>query len=81
MITVNIHEAKTNLSKLLQDVMRGQEVIIAKSGVPIAILKPIQTVKPKRKPGSMKGQFVIPKNFDDPLDDLFENSELFPKEK
>lgn len=81
MITVNIHEAKTHLSKLLQDVMRGQEVIIAKSGIPIAILKPIAVQKPKRKPGLLKGKITIAHNFDESsLDEsTWYDSKLFPK--
>ena len=84
MITVNIHQAKTNLSKLLKDVvMQGQEVIIAKAGVPIAVIKPIAPKKPKRKPGALKGSIWISDDFDDPLPevDLFYNSPLFPEEK
>lgn len=62
---VNVHEAKTNLSKLLADVEAGKEVIIAKAGVPVA-----KMVKPKMKTerggfGSLKGKIFIPENFDD----------------
>ena len=83
MITVNIHQAKTNLSKLLKDVMEGQEVVIAKAGVPIAKLIPIAPQKPKRKPGALKGKIYIAPDFDDPLpdEDLYYNSPLFPEEK
>ncbi|OGT47249.1 MAG: hypothetical protein A3E82_06595 [Gammaproteobacteria bacterium RIFCSPHIGHO2_12_FULL_38_11] len=85
MIIVNIHEAKTNLSKLLQEVMHGQEVIIAKAGVPIAVIKPIEAKKPKRIFGSMKGEIWVSDNFDDPLSDedldLWYNGDIFPKEK
>ena len=81
MITVNIHEAKTNLSKLLQDVMRGQEVIIARAGVPIAVIKPIKLAKPKRVFGSMKGKISISDDFDDPLPEEWFDGDLFPKEE
>lgn len=69
MITVNIHEAKTNLSKLLNLVIEGQEVVIAKAGKPIAVIKPIEEKKPIRKPGCLKGKLHIPPDFDDPLPD------------
>ena len=85
MITVNIHEAKTNLSKLLQEVMRGQEVIIAKAGIPMAIIKPIKPKKPKRIFGSMKGKISISDNFDELLSnkdlDQWYGSDIFSKGK
>ena len=65
--TVNIHKAKTQLSKLLEMVTEGREVIIAKAGKPIAVLKPFHEIKKKRKPGLLKGQFVVPDDFDAPL--------------
>ncbi len=68
MITVNIHQAKTNLSKLLQAVEAGEEVIIARAGEPIAVIKPIKPKKPKRIPGSMKGEIWISDDFDAPMD-------------
>ncbi|KAA3656805.1 MAG: type II toxin-antitoxin system Phd/YefM family antitoxin [Chloroflexi bacterium] len=67
MTIVNIHEAKTHLSKLLLRVMSGEEIIIAKAGKPIAILSPIQQKKARRTPGNDAGQVVIKSNFDDPL--------------
>ena len=70
--TVNVHEAKTQLSKLLEAVQSGDEIVIAKSGTPIARLVPY--TPPKRKiepPGAMKGQIWIGDGFDEPLDELF----------
>lgn len=70
--TVNIHEAKTQLSKLLEAVQSGEEIVIAKSGTPIARLVPY--TPPKRQiapPGAMKGQIWIGDDFDEPLDELF----------
>jgi prevent-host-death family protein len=70
--TVNIHEAKTQLSKLLEAVQSGDEVVIAKSGTPIARLVPY--TPPKRNiapPGAMKGQIWIADGFDEPVDELF----------
>ncbi len=70
---VNIHEAKTRLSKLLEQVKLGEDVVIAKAGQPIARLVPY--TPPKRKiapPGAMKGEIWIAADFDEPVDSLFE---------
>ncbi len=64
---VSSHEAKTHLSRLLHQVMAGEEIIIAKSGVPVARIVPIEHSKVKRRAGSAKGKFTIPDTFDDPL--------------
>ena len=63
---VNIHDAKTHLSKLLQRAVQGEEIVIAKSGKPIARLVAIEPSTP-RKLGSAAGDFVVPADFDDPL--------------
>ncbi len=72
---MNIHEAKTHLSQLLERVAMGEEVVIAKSGTPVARLVPVQTHSKKRVPGSAKGEFTVPDDFNDPLpkdvEDLF----------
>lgn len=76
MQTVNIHEAKTNFSKLIDAVQHGEEIIIARAGKPAAKLVPISAIKPKRKPGSLKGKVKISKDFNAPLpDDLLEQFE------
>ncbi len=64
---VNIHEAKTNLSRLLSLVRQGEEIIIAKSGKPIARLSKYDMPTQKRLLGRDKGLFEVPDNFDDPL--------------
>lgn len=69
MTTVNIHEAKTHLSRLLEDVSEGKEVVIAKAGKPIAKLVPIESRRPQRKPGRLKGKIWIADDFDAPLPD------------
>ncbi len=66
---VNIHEAKTHLSKLLEDVSKGGEIVIAKSGKPMARLIGISPAKPIRKPGFLKGKIKISDDFDAPLPD------------
>jgi prevent-host-death family protein len=72
---INIHEAKTHLSKLLERVAMGEEVIIAKAGRPVAKLVPIPSERPRFKLGSAMGEFVVPDDFNDPLpkeiEDLF----------
>lgn len=70
---VNIHEAKTQLSRLLADVERGESIVIARAGHPIATLTAYQP--PARRvaaPGSMAGQITLSDGFDAPLDDLFD---------
>ena len=70
---VNIHDAKTQLSKLLEQVQSGVDVVIAKSGTPIVRLVPY--TPPKRTiapPGAMEGQIWIADDFDAPTDEMFD---------
>ncbi len=67
MQTINIHEAKTHFSKLVEAVMQGREIVIAKAGVPVAKLVPVKNMKPKRNFGLLKGKMKIAKDFDEPL--------------
>lgn len=70
---INIHEAKTQLSKLIEVVEAGEEIVIARAGKPVAKLVPFKPVRPVRKPGLMKGKFEVPDSFFDPLpDDILE---------
>ncbi|UMR30237.1 type II toxin-antitoxin system Phd/YefM family antitoxin [Massilia sp. MB5] len=66
---VNIHEAKTHFSKLIDAVSQGEEIIIAKAGKPAARLLPIAVVKMRRAPGSQAGKLEIAEDFDGPLPD------------
>jgi prevent-host-death family protein len=68
METVNIHEAKTQLSRLLSRVERGEEIIIANRGVPIAKLVPLNP-RPSRLSslGRDRGRFTVPDDFNEPL--------------
>ena len=66
-LKVNIHEAKTQFSKLLKRVGNGEEIIISKAGKPIARLLPIDERPVKRIPGSAKGEVFIAGDFDAPL--------------
>ena len=70
MSTINIHEAKTRLSKLLARVEeRGEEITIARYGKPIARLVPLDVAPGPRRPGSAAGEFVVPDDFFEPLPD------------
>jgi prevent-host-death family protein len=64
MTKVNIHEAKTQFSRLVDLAAGGEEVIIAKAGKAIARLVPYQPKGVVRRPGSMRGKIRIKKNFD-----------------
>ena len=64
---VNIHEAKTQFSKLIEAVANGHEIIIARAGKPAARLVPIETENTERRPGALKGQMRIADDFDAPL--------------
>ncbi len=65
-IVVNVHEAKTQLSKLLVRISMGEEIIIARAGKPVARLAPLNA-HPARHPGSAQGQIWIAPDFDAPL--------------
>lgn len=66
MVTVNVHEAKTNLSQLLKQVEAGEEVIIARNGKPVARLVPARK-QGRPQPDVFKGQVLITDSFFDPL--------------
>lgn len=68
-MTVNIHEAKTHFSRLLQEIKAGQKVIISRLGEPVAELIPVKKHH-TRTPGSMRGRIVISDDFDPPLDNF-----------
>lgn len=70
---VNVHQAKTHLSQLLQDVEQGEEVVIARSGVPVARLVPWKApTRTVSAPGALRGRIKTDDAFDAPLDGLFE---------
>ena len=66
--TVNMHEAKTHFSKLVQKVEQGEEVIIARAGNPTVKLVMIEPEKPKSRIGFLKGQIHVPDDFDTMFD-------------
>ncbi len=63
----NLYEAKTQLSRLVEEAANGAEIVIAKAGTPMARLVPIEAVA--RQPGRLKGQVWIAEDFDEPLPD------------
>ncbi|WP_028924936.1 type II toxin-antitoxin system Phd/YefM family antitoxin [Pseudonocardia acaciae] len=63
---VNVYEAKSQLSKLLEQVENGDEIVIARNGRPIAKLVPLQRLTSPRTPGAWKGKGWIADDFDDP---------------
>ena len=66
MTTVTIHQAKTNLSRLIADAVSGKEVVIARGKEPMVKLVPVAP-KPKRVLGRYKGQFDVPEGLFDPM--------------
>ena len=81
MITTNIYQAKTNLSKLIEEVLKGNEVTIAKAGKPVARLVSYKEKKKPRVPGLLKGKIWVSDDFDDEdeeINKLFYNSNLIP---
>jgi prevent-host-death family protein len=82
---INVHEAKTNFSKLLKRVEAGEEVTIARAGVPVARLVPVQITGAKRKLGLYRGEIWMAEDFDAPLpEDIlagFLGEDLGPKTK
>lgn len=78
---INIHEAKTHLSRLLEEVEAGEEVIIARNGRPIARLVPHKPVRTQRKPGALKGKIWLAEDFNETpreLIDEFYNGPIYP---
>jgi prevent-host-death family protein len=75
---VNIHEAKTHLSKLVEEAAAGEPFIIAKAGKPMVMVTPLQQEpkKEQRRLGFMRGKFKVPEDFDtmfaDEIADMFE---------
>ena len=67
MSVFTIHEAKTNLSKLIAEVEAGGEVIISRGKTPVARLSPIQSARPKRQAGRLKGLIDMDERFFEPL--------------
>ena len=83
MMKVNMHEAKSQLSRLGKAAWEGEEIVIAKAGEPYLRLVPYRAQKTRRKPGALKGQIWIAPDFDETpreVIDSFYNSKIFPDE-
>jgi prevent-host-death family protein len=65
---INIHQAKTHLSRLVEDVASGSEILIAKGGRPMARLVPLRRDESPRRPGLLKGKLKISEEFDRPTE-------------
>jgi prevent-host-death family protein len=65
---INIHEAKTHLSRIVDEVAAGSEVVIAKAGKPMARLTPVSPRVKAKKLGLLKGKIKVPDDFNAPLD-------------
>ena len=69
METINIYQAKTQLSKLVDRVEKGEEIVIARNGRPVVR---ITQLRPEKRPivfGLLEGEAIVPEDFDDPLPD------------
>lgn len=69
MKTFTIHEAKTNLSKLIEQACQGEEVVIARGPEPVVRLVPIADIKGRRQPGALRGKLRVGPEFFEPLTD------------
>lgn len=67
MTTFTVHAAKTNLSRLIEQALRGEEVVIARGDQPVVRLVPVTAPPPRRRPGTLKGRLEVPDSFFDPL--------------
>ena len=75
---INIHDAKTHLSRIVEEVAAGREVIIAKAGKPMAKLVPLGAKVTKKNLGLLKGRLKIPPDFNNPLPEAV--MQLFERE-
>lgn len=83
MESINVYEAKTQLSRLLERVEAGEEIVIARAGKPVARLVPV-VERPRRVPGFWAGRIEFADDWDSPevnaeVAELFERSPLFPE--
>lgn len=80
--TVNIHEAKTHLSRFVREAAAGEEIVIARAGEPVARLVALAARPKPRRPGALKGRIWVGADFDAPdpqLERAFEAGGLFPR--
>ena len=82
---INMHEAKSQLSRLVQAVLDGEEVIIARNGAPVVQITKYAPTKVQRKPGAWEGKLWLAEDWDSPetnrtINDKLQSSVLFPAE-
>ena len=82
---INMHEAKSQLSRLVQAVLDGEEVIIARNGAPVVRITKYAPAKIQRKPGAWEGKLWLADDWDSPgtnrmINEKLQNSVLFPAE-
>lgn len=70
MKVVNVYEAKTHLSKLLEEALSGEEIVIARAGKPIVKLVVLPQARPQRQLGWFRGAVRLSPDFDEPLEDF-----------
>jgi prevent-host-death family protein len=68
-MTVNMHEAKTKLSELIRKAEQGEEILIARNGIPAAKISAYHKPEDKRELGFFRGLITVPEDFDEPLPD------------
>jgi len=83
---INLHEAKTHLSRLVDAAAKGADIVIAKAGKPMARLVPLRpSARKQRKPGALKGKIWIAEDFDAPMaaqeQSKWHESPIFPPAK
>jgi prevent-host-death family protein len=79
MRSVNVHEAKTQLSRLLEEVEAGERIVIARAGEPVAVLSPYKAAVRRRRLGLFAGQVKIHDDFDELPDDIAAAFGALPK--
>lgn len=67
---VNMHEAKSSLSQLVKRAERGEDIVIARNGVPVARITRLKASKPKLPWGVLRGKIRMLDNFDEPMDEF-----------
>jgi prevent-host-death family protein len=83
---INLHDAKTHLSRLVEAAARGEEIVIAKAGKPMARLVPLRpAARRHRKPGALKGKIWVAEDFDAPMaaeeQSKWDENPIFPSEQ
>jgi prevent-host-death family protein len=85
MATIGVYDARAELSRLIERALAGEDIVITRRGKPTVRLVPVEELRPRRKPGALKGLFEVTDAFFEPLPDdiidAFYESRVFPDEK